>query len=94
MIRVALVLSEPCESTVPDEKIGDKDKEDGRAQRSVDRRRARALSAATHARVCHRQTSLKLTDLFSLPFSLSLFSGCFLLNLPMKRGGGGNRTRE
>ena len=33
-------------------------------------------------------------DLFELPFSLGPFPGTFLANLPMKRGGGGNRTRE
>ena len=27
-------------------------------------------------------------------FSLGLFPQCFLANLPMKKGGGGNRTRE
>jgi hypothetical protein len=36
----------------------------------------------------------KSLDLFSLLFSLGYFFSQFLLNLPMKRGGGGNRTRE
>jgi hypothetical protein len=38
----------------------------------------------------HWRTLLKSVDLFSL----DLFSQCFRVNLPTKRGGGGNRTRE
>jgi hypothetical protein len=36
--------------------------------------------------VGHRRISV---DLFSLPFSFDLFSQCFRVNLPMKRGGAG-----
>ena len=36
----------------------------------------------------------KSVDLFSLPFSLGHFLASLVPNLPIKRGGGGNRTRE
>ena len=52
------------------------------------------ISGATHAGASHWQTILKSVDLFSLPFSLRHFFQCFLVNLPIERGGGGNRTRE
>jgi hypothetical protein len=74
-----LAANDPAKAGVPDQ-----------ADRHIGGSEITGFAALAHDNKQRRKSA----DLFSNLFSLDDFSGAISALLPMKRGGGGNRTRE